>query len=224
MLGDMKHTLSLTSLALVFLSGCLSPTPPTESAITHIALYSEFPQEEVQLHQKLSQYFNLDCRNASKMTVSTPLSPRRAQNTDYDIILGNNVLGNTIYYHTDTLATIAQDLATVLNDFIENYDLQFSQSINQTIPFRAHYLPTATLDASDQNAIKIGIDHHLPEQEKTQLVINMVVYLAKTLGSECLAAMPRTDDLQYSMRDCQCPMTDDLHQPKSYESDTRWLM
>lgn len=204
------------------LTGCLSQERPTLAPHTHIALYSEFPQEEVQLHQKLTQYFNLDCGNASKMTVSTPLAPRLPQDADYDIVLGNNVFGNTIYYHTDTLATVAQDLATVLNDFIQNYDLQFSQSINQAIPFRAHYLPTATLTDADQNAIKIGIDHHLPEQEKTQLVINMVVYLAQTLGADCLSAMPKTDDLQYSMRDCQC--TDDLRQPKSYESSTRWLL
>lgn len=221
----MKPTYTLIGVTVLLFSSCLSrPETPTVESVTHIALYSEFPQEEVQLHQKLSQYFNIDCRNASKMTVSTPLAPRLPQEADYDIILGNNVLGNTIYYHADTHAALAQDLAAVLNDFIQNYDLQFSQSINQAIPFRAHYIPTATLSADDQNAIKIGIDHNLPEQEKTQLVINMVVYLAKTLGSDCLAAMPKTDDLQYSMRDCQCPMTDELDHPKSYESSTRWLM
>ena len=93
------------------------------------------------------------------------------------------------------------------------------------MPFKAHYLDhnsfLSTL-ASDPNEIattfKIGIDNSLALEDKTQLVINLVVYLAKTLGSECLYSIENTSELQFSMQDCQCPM-----EKKSVE-DENWVM
>ncbi len=225
-------------LLLVLVYGCTTQEKEELPKVaTDITLFSEFPQQEDELHLKLHKYFNLDCTNGSSMSVVTPLhidedafeTQKPSSATQYKIVIGNNIFGNTIYYSNEKTDHLAHDIAGVLNDFLISYDLEYSQSINNVLPFNAHYLDhssyLSTL-ANDPNeratTFKIGIDHTLPLEEKTQLVVNLVVYLAKTLGSECLHAIPNTSDLQFSMKDCQCPSKDD-NGLKSYEEKTEWM-
>lgn len=228
------NRLIYASLVVLGTSSCMSevgrylPTVPTD-----IALYSEFSMEDASLHTKLHKYFNLKCPNGSSMSVITPLHITTTDgkkgavstNTQYKIVIGNNIQGNTIYYSNPKTEKLAHDISEVLNTFLSSYDQEYSHSINRVLPFTAHYLDhTSYLStlANDPREVaitfKIGIDHSLPPEDKTQLVINLVVYLAKTLGSECLYAIPNTSDLQFSMDDCQCPTNQ-----KSVE-DENWVM
>ncbi len=220
------------------MAGCVSTE--TEQRLpqvaTSITLFSEFPQQEEGIHKKLHKYFNLDCENGSSMSVITPLHINEdvfeeepaSSKTQYKIVIGNNLRGNTVYYTDPKTEHLAHDIADILNGFISSYDLEFSKSINNVLPFNAHHLDhTSYLStlASNPNELattfKIGIDHTLPLAEKTQLVVNLVVYLAKTLGSECLYSIPNNSDLQFSMENCQCPPKEnDL---KSYENSIEWM-
>lgn len=218
------------------LSSCLSNDTERRlpQVATSITLFSEFPQQEGGIHKKLHSYFNLKCENGSSMSVITPLhiddeafeEEPASSKTQYKIVIGNNLRGNTVYYTDPKTEHMAHDIAEILNGFIVNYDLEFSQRINSILPFNAHHLDhssyLSTL-ASNPNELattfKIGIDHTLPLAEKTQLVVNLVVYLAKTLGSECINAIPNSSDLQFSMQDCQCPS----NELKSYENSIEWM-
>jgi hypothetical protein len=227
------------ALLATFITGCaIEQATQVPTIATDVTLYSEFPQQESILHQKLHNYFNLKCKNGSSMSVVTPLHLTEdgfAENTPsskahYKIVIGNNIFGNTVYYSNPKTEKLAHNISTVLNDFLANYDLEFSNSINNVLPFNAHYLDHSSYlsklanDPTDAaTTFKIGIDHSLPLEDKTQLVVNLVVYLAKTLGSDCLQAIPKSSDLQFSMKDCQCP-SDGKGELKSYESSTDWMM
>lgn len=231
---QLKKILGLT-LVCGLLSSCLSNDTERRlpQVATSITLFSEFPQQEEGLHKKLHRYFNLKCENGSSMSVVTPLhideeafdEEPASSKTQYKIVIGNNLRGNTVYYTDPKTKHMAHDLADILNDFVANYDLEFSKSINNILPFNAHHLDHASyLSALANNpneratTFKIGIDNSLPLAEKTQLVINLVVYLAKTLGSDCINAIPNSADLQFSMQDCQCP-----NELKSYENSIEWM-
>ena len=234
----MQLTKYLGILTLCALMGCATEKQPQLSGLaTDITLFSEFPQQEGILHEKLHNYFNLTCSNGSSMTVVTPLhltedgfsATEPSSVSNYKIVIGNNVFGNTIYYSNPKSKQMAGNIAGVLNQFLESYDLEFSQSINNVLPFNAHYLDHSSYLSKLANnpdelatTFKIGIDHSLPLEDKTQLVINLVVYLAKTLGSDCLKEIPNKSDLQFSMQDCQCPKN--TNPTKPYEDRVDWMM
>lgn len=222
-------------LANLLFSSCMTETSKYLTRVpTDITLYSEFSTEDGMLHKKMYDYFNLECPDGSSMSVVTPLhlDAKKVSNkniidnsTQYKIVIGNNISGNTIYYSSPETEKLAGDISNILNEFLANYDQEYAHTINNVLPFKAHYLDhssfLSTL-ASDPNEVattfKIGIDNSLALEDKTQLVINLVVYLAKTLGSECLYAIQNTSELQFSMQDCQCPM-----EKKSFE-DENWVM
>lgn len=237
----------LSVIIALSISSCTTETAPKRflQPATSIVLYSEFPQQEDELHLKLYDYFNLQCQNGSSMSVVTPLhlldaatdagfERKKADQTQYKIVIGNNVFGNTIYYSDVKARGLARDMANILNDFLDSYDLEYAQSINNVVPFNAHYLDHASYLTNIANAqeniednvttFKIGIDHTLNLQEKTRMVVNLVVYLAQTLGSDCLDAIPNTSDLKFSMEQCNCPSKGRNNQLKSVEDAVDWLM
>jgi hypothetical protein len=225
------YTLILASLLL---TSCMTETRDYLPRVpTDITLYSEFSMEDDLLHKKMYDYFNLECADGSSMSVVTPLHLEVKNikknvidnSTQYKIVIGNNISGNTIYYSSLETEKLADDIAKILNEFLANYDQEYAHTINNVLPFKSHYLDhnsfLSTL-ANDPEELattfKIGIDNSLALEDKTQLVINLIVYLAKTLGSECLYAIPNTSELQFSMQDCQCPMNS-----KSID-DENWVM
>ena len=123
------YTLILASLLL---SSCMTETSKYLASVpTDITLYSEFSTEDGMLHQKMYDYFNLECPDGSSMSVITPLHLDVEKvnkknvidnSTQYKIVIGNNISGNTIYYSSPETEKLAGDISTILNEFLANYD------------------------------------------------------------------------------------------------------